>query len=89
MYCMWQASLKAFCGIVKLMMQDSGCSSAHSYKKFLCKMNFPSIPNKCLHIMNQNLNGKIINKTRSSSGFSVFCTFNITEWSEQNVANNC
>lgn len=45
MYCMWQASLKAFCGIVKLMMQDSGCSSAHSYKKFLCKMNFPSIPN--------------------------------------------
>lgn len=39
--------------------------------------------------MNQNLKEKIIDETRSSAGFSVFFTFNITESSEQNVAKNC
>lgn len=39
--------------------------------------------------MNQNLEEQIINETRSSSGFSVFCTFNVTELSEKNTANNC
>lgn len=29
-YRMWQASLRVFHGLVKLMMQDSGCSSVHS-----------------------------------------------------------
>lgn len=34
-YCMWKDFLKAFCGLVRLMMQDSGCSSVYSYNKIL------------------------------------------------------